>query len=387
MNNFVKAISPKAVDLILKEASQGIRGNQFDAPGDASPEASSSSKWFELEQEGLSKFSVGARVLDYCSKTKQTRAFVFFSLDDEKVMALLKHLVKLGNIGIVYASKLELSEAGTRNLIELCYGEKPFFTEQIKRRMTRERFPSARSAFVLVYELLSEDVELRPLKTTLRSQLGQITFERRIHGTDDHSETLTLVEAITNPNTVYLLDRVNVSRTDRVFSRVPPELRDHEEICVDGSSTMELYGLRKSRDLDFITTSPSMVSKITSLGYDVNHNHFSQLPFSHNEVVDNPYLHVRLFGVKFSSINLRQLMLEFRFAGEGKDFPAKKMRDLKLIRGFQIGKHRGGNRMVIGAVATGVTQFRLLFEFAVQRIMPRLPRGIAEALRKLRRLF
>ena len=149
---------------------------------------------------------------------------------------------------------------------------------------------------------------------------------------------------------------------------------------------MELYGLRKSRDLDFITTNPSMVSKITSLGYDLNHNHFSELPFSHKEVVHNPYLHVRLFGVKFSSINLRQLMLELRFASEGNEFPAKKMRDLELIRGFQAGNPGGENR-VIGLVATVVTQFRLIFEFAVQHIMPRLPRGIAEALRKLRRLL
>ena len=386
MKDFAKLISSRVVNLDLKETSKGVRGNQSSPRTESSPETSSYGKWFELEQQGLSKFSVGARVLDYCSNTEQTRAFVFFSLDDEKVIALLKNLASLGSIGIVYASKLELSEIGSRNLIELCYGEKPFFTEQIKRRMSRERFPIARSAFVVIYELLSPDVELRPLKTNLRNHLGQITFERRIHGTDDHSETLTLVEAITNPNTLYLLNRVNVSRTDRVFSRIPLEFRNQKEICVDGSSTMELYGLRKSRDLDFITNSSSMVSKITSLGYDVNHEHFSELPFSHNEVVDNPYLHVRLFGVKFSSINLRQLMLELRFASEGNEFPAKKMRDLELIRGFQTGNPGGENR-VIGLVATVATQFRLIFEFAVQHIMPRLPRGIAEALRKLRRLL
>lgn len=382
MKDFVKLISSRVVDLDLKEASKVVRRNQ-PAPPMSSPKTPSYGKWFELEQQGLSKFLVGARVLDYCSSTEQTRAFVFFSLDDEKVIALLKNLASRDSIGIVYASKLELSEIGSRNLIELCYGEQPFFTEQIKRRMTRERFPIPRSAFVVIYELLSRDVELRPLKTNLRNHLGQITFERRIHGTDDHSETLTLVEAITNPNTLHLLNRVNVSRTDRVFSRIPLEFRNNKEICVDGSSTMELYGLRKSRDLDLITNSSSMVSKITSLGYDLNHDHYSELPFSHNEVVDNPYLHVRLFGVKFSSINLRQLMLELRFASEGNEFPAKKMRDLELIRGFQKGKP---NR-VIGLVATGVTQFRLIFESAVQHIMPRLPRGIAEALRKLRRLL
>jgi hypothetical protein len=252
--------------------------------------------------------------------------------------------------------------------------------------MTRERFAFSSRAFVVVYSLSAREVNFRYLKEGLRKTLPQLTFERRIHGTDEIEDTRILVEAITNPNTINLLNQVRVSRKDRVFSRVPDALKDNPGICLDGSSVMELYGLRKSRDLDLICVDPRLRSVIQSMGYDLNDRHYEWLPITQNMVIQDPHLHVKLFGLKFTSLAVRQLILTFGPSYGSDTLNAKKLRDLKLISRFNVGKFAGLLNWT-GFIGTFVTQVRLLFEFFVARMIPRLPPKLVLLLRRLRAVF
>jgi hypothetical protein len=341
--------------------------------------------WFELLCYGIPQHLVGYQVLEYCRHTASVRAFVFFSLPDDVVSTLVGFLSKQRDISIVYAANLELTEVGCLNLIELCYGDKPFFNEQVKKKMSRERFASSQSAFVLVYNLDESSRDIRSLKTDLRGTLSKLMFERRIHGTDHLEDTVTLVEAITNPNTLDLLNTVKVSRQDRVFTRVPAFLSGNPSICLDGSSVMELYGLRKSRDLDIICDDNEIQDQITSAGFDLNHKHYEWLPIKPDQIISDPHLHVRLFGLKFTSLGVRQLILEFRLGELGRRVAPKKLRDLKLI--YQFKADEGPRRLsLFGSIATASTQFRLLSEFVIVRLVPYLPPRLVALFRRARKL-
>lgn len=339
--------------------------------------------WCEMQDLGLSQYEVGSAVLDYCRKTPSSRAFVFFAMEDQLIQLLLESLASDGDVAVIYAADIRLTHTGALNLIELCYGDKHFFSERIREKMTRERFVFSTRAFIVVYEMTAGIDRITALKAGLRQQLPTATFERRIHGTDEIEDTSYLVEAITNPNSLNLLNRVRLSRNDRLISEFPNSLRGNPGVCVDGSATMELYGLRKSRDLDLICLD-KLRSEVLSLGFDVNNDHYAPLPLSHQDVITSPYLHVNLYGIKFTSLAVRQLVLSFGRRSAQAPWTQKKTRDFRLISEYF--SERASNHISVDkAVATLATQIRLWFEFAVNRIMPKLPPRLAESIRKVRR--
>jgi hypothetical protein len=341
------------------------------------------SSWIEMVKCGKSSYQIGAAVLDYCISNKNSRAFVFFSMEDASVRDRIAVLAENSNLSIIYAVNLQLTEVGALNLIELCYGNKPFFTERLRKRMTRERFVFSTKVFLVFYELKDGIEEITELKAKLRRNLPAMTFERRIHGTDGIEDTRYLAEAVTNPNSLYVLNRVEVSRHDRVFSRFPTSLRFNSNICVDGSATMELYGLRKSRDLDLICLDSAVKEELLAMGFDVNNAHYKGLPISHEDVVVSPYLHVRLFGIKFTSLATRQLLLSFGPRAANASWASKKKRDVKLIAEFTLDRRSVGVG-ISRHLGTMGTQIRLVFEFVVKRIMPKLPPAVARVLRSIR---
>lgn len=357
----------------LGEASTGVR---IQTDGERSAD------WLELMRLGFPAHYVGASVLDFCSKNATTRALVLFSLASDAVDQVIRSLLQVDGLEVVYAANLELSDIGKSNLIELCYGDKPFFTDSVRTKMTRERFVFGANAMVIFYCVAEDGFDYVSMKTDLRQSLASHTFERRIHGTDGPTDTKFLAEALANPNSLELINRVRVSRNDRVFSRIPENLRDNPNICIDGSSSMELYGLRKSRDLDLICKGSDLRRELLSLGYDVNDGHYKWTPISSDQVIENPYLHVRLYGFKFTSLAVRQLLLSFGSASLGKELSPKKLRDKKYISMY-FANTQGKKLSGLGLWGTLATQGRLLFEKAVTSLVPKLPRGIARVLRKL----
>jgi hypothetical protein len=339
--------------------------------------------WLDLFDLDISYQRVGASILDTVVTDQSVRAFVFFSLNHEKLALLVNHLAAEPGLEVIFAGNYNFSKVGTLNLIELCYGDKPFFTERLRETMTRERFGMATEVFIVLYSLDNGSGDITRLKAALRSQLPALTFERRIHGTDGVVDTRYLVEAITNVNNLHLLNRVRLSRKDRVFTQFPDELRGENHICVDGSATMELYGLRKSRDLDLICIGQGLEVRILAMGLNVNNAHYTSLPFSHEAVIRDPFFHVQLYGIKFTSLAVRQMLMSFGPRSQNANWGAKKSRDMQAIAGYFLGRSDSTARWS-GFVNTTMTQLRLFFEFLISRVVPRLPKSLVRVLRRIR---
>lgn len=131
----VKQASEQAIKLASPSLLSHTLKGEFEKVEDSSLNIGN---WFELLSYGIPQHLVGNQVLEYCGRTASVRAFVFFSLSDKVVSTLVGFLSKQRDIGIVYAANLELTKVGCLNLIELCYGDKPFFNEQVKSKMSRE---------------------------------------------------------------------------------------------------------------------------------------------------------------------------------------------------------------------------------------------------------
>ena len=107
-----------------------------------------SGTWIDLLAEGIPEPFVGEAILNYCQAHADTRAFVLFALDQPLIDKLLRYLKTVKDLKLVYAAQMELSRVGCENLIELCYGEKPFFERSSRSKMARERFVFSSSAVV-----------------------------------------------------------------------------------------------------------------------------------------------------------------------------------------------------------------------------------------------
>jgi len=119
------------------------------------------------------------------------------------------------------------------------------------------------------------------------------------------------------------------------------------------------------------------------LGFDVNNERYDWLPFGAKQVVDNPFFHLTLFGYKFSSLGVRNMILSFGNYATSASWGPKKERDFVSISLYNAGraKLRLG---VAGVVGTLVTQVRLGFEFVVTRIVPLLPPRVLASIRAIR---
>jgi hypothetical protein len=67
---------------------------------------------------------------------------------------------------------------------------------------------------------------------------------------------------------------------------------------IDGSAVLELYGVRPSNDLDYVSTTPKF--KINSA--DCHNTEYARNPSSVMEVVFDPRRHFRFKGIKFLSL-------------------------------------------------------------------------------------
>lgn len=344
--------------------------------------------WKEMIAAGLSHYRVGESVFQYCASDSLTRALVSFSLSPRITGRVIRNLLANDVVKIVYATDLELTRVGAQNLIELCYGHNTWMNQEVVKRMTRERLgirPKAHVVFFTGWE--KSWLSVVELKASLRALIPAHEFQRKLHGTDEHSDTMILAEALSNPNTLDLLNRVPVSRTGPLFSRLPEGLRFRSDVCIDGSSVLELYGLRAARDLDLVVSGREANNVVLPIKFDPRNNKYRELPLDIAEIIESPYATLSLFGYRFLTLRVRELLLSFEAsANSHPHLVAKARRDLRSIAYFYSGNERERLRFSI-YIGTLLTRLRLLFEFLLTRVLPLLPTPLVRKLRRIRKLI
>lgn len=152
-----------------------------------------------------------------------------------------------------------------------------------------------------------------------------------VHITDTREETIELASLYFNENSLHLFNNQK-KYPDRNFLRLFQSFRhwlydhdvDPEDVIIDGSSVMSVYGLRQSCDIDYLAHE-ARVMKLESELFDQHDPELKHHSFSKQELIYDPRLHLYFDNIKFVSLSALKKMKERR--GE---IP-KDVDDIKLI--------------------------------------------------------
>ncbi|WP_155242036.1 hypothetical protein [Butyrivibrio fibrisolvens] len=154
----------------------------------------------------------------------------------------------------------------------------------------------------------------------LNSQACHITY------TNDEYEKAKAF--FTNANTMHLIQYGDFFKYNGLYKKISKYrniIKNNPDAFVIASSTvMELYGIRKSRDIDFLTTDDSFNYNTDEIG-----NHKDCIMYysrSIEELVNNPQNYLYIWGVKI--ISLKRLL---DFKENRAEYP-KDICDIKLIK-------------------------------------------------------
>ena len=189
-------------------------------------------------------------------------------------------------------------------------------------------------AYVFVCEKLSD---VLAAKSEIRALFNIGNF--CVHINDTREEAIALAQTYFNKNSLYMINKRPYQYEDCRFDDMIEELRntsqntgiDLNDICGGGSTPLDVFGLRKSDDFDFLYCG----NKNFDIQTETLSNHDSQLvyyPYSKQEIIMNPEHHFYYHGIKIITLDVLYNMKQKRH-----EVP-KDIKDCKMIKSFKRSK-------------------------------------------------
>ena len=260
-----------------------------------------------MNRIGLSSIYRQQMAWNLVSRRQDSRVFLLTSLNDEVEKKVVQGIREFAEI--VTVEHINLTKIGERRLMELAYGHNDWWRSQFRESMVSERFSSGDNICTAVFTIGSDISRAQEQKLSIRKLLGSEHFDRQIHGSDNFSDTITLAEVLLNRNGVHFMNSAPIDSESRIFDLIGGhkifEDTEHLQIpwCIDGSSILEMYGIRRARDIDFVAMEvENMPREIRNIG-DNHISEFSKYPIGLEEVILDPRLHFRYKGNKIMSLS------------------------------------------------------------------------------------
>lgn len=256
--------------------------------------------WSYLKRIGLKDIYCDYLLYLYTMLKPSTLAFLLSDLEDSTIRRIERHL---RDADIFVGSKsLTLSQIGARRLVTAAYEHNDWWQPKFSETMTLERFSSLSSTNKAHLIIIDLPINSRPrkIKEHLRSLLPGDSFERLIHGTDTHEETVTLAQFALNRNSLQFNNLSPIGSEKRILSELKVSGREWmKDVAIDGSSVLEVFGIRQANDLDYV----ALDAKVTAdKGLDLHNLEYRNYPFSYDPVLLDPRLHFYISGFKFASL-------------------------------------------------------------------------------------
>ena len=326
-----------------------------------------------IPSDSLSELSWG-----FAQAVQESRAFVFNNLEPQVERLLMRELRGAGNI--FFKRRVDLSQIGVRRHLELMYGHLNWFSESLLEKLVLERFQPGEPMWATVVGFHPDEPKReREIKEALRDNLPKSSFERAVHGSDDWVETLRLLEVWTSNNSLNFMNSAPLGSEDRVINELhkieqESKLQIHRDVVIDAGASLEVQGIRQALDLDHVCRDIHP-AKLVRLG-DCHNSLLSGLGLNPASLLDDPRMHIRWKGYKFSSIQW-----ELRKASVIRD--RKGANDLRSIADFfdradiVIYSDKGRDR------ALRAWQRNSRLQLAVDRILALVPGPVRRSLARL----
>ena len=260
-----------------------------------------------MNRIGLSSIYRQHMAWNLISNRLDSRVILLTNLNDEVEKKVVQGIREFAEI--VTVERINLTKTGERRLMELAYGHNDWWKPQFRESMVSERFSSGDNFCTAVFTIGSDVSRAQEQKLNIRKLLGSGHFDRQIHGSDYFSDTITLAEVLLNRNGVHFMNTAPIDSETRIFDllggcKIFEDTADLQiPWCIDGSSILEMYGIRKARDIDFVAMDVENVPReIRKIG-DNHISEFSKYPLGLEEVILDPRLHFRYKGNKIMSLS------------------------------------------------------------------------------------
>jgi len=166
-------------------------------------------------------------------------------------------------------------------------------------------------------------------------------FQYSHHVNDTHKETITLCNMFLNDNSVFALDHWECDYSRVSFEEKFPRYKEWtcknpyggtEDFCINNSSVLAQFGIRTSRDIDYLHSESFKIPQQNPEEEISSHNFVVKpLKLQHtiDDLVYNPRYHFWLHDIKFVTLNvLKHIKLKQVNNGKAKN-------DFNLINKFQ----------------------------------------------------
>ena len=222
---------------------------------------------------------------------------------DEQIESLIPN--------IVYKKEIILTANGAHNLLsQIYYGEEWLGTVENDFSGSKgkliECFKNFDPIKIVAFQAESLD-EVLKIKENVRQTFN--VGKHSIHITDTKEEALRTAQIVFNENSIHFLNYAKPNRyisTHKKIEKFKNFLEKNnlssEEVLIDSSMTLSVYGLREAKDIDFFCNSPE---KISIMMDEINEHdevllHYSE---SKNEIIYNSKYYFYFNEIKFISFS------------------------------------------------------------------------------------
>lgn len=212
---------------------------------------------------------------------------------------------------IVYKKKISLTANGAFNLLYELYkhmdwvGDKSNGYKGIQQKLI-ECFPFFEPFTVIVFQAKSLE-KVREIKEEVR-KIYDIGFSS-IHITDTKEEAIRISRLILNENGLHFLNYAKPSKIDFVNkelsefkSFIASNNIDSNEILIDSSFVLSLYGLREAKDIDYLLDDNNKI-KFLKKDYEEHDSELKYHGVDKLNLLYDQYYHFWFNDLKFISFN------------------------------------------------------------------------------------
>ena len=278
---------------------------------------------------GLGRPYADAMALQYAKLKKNTFIVTLFPSafgQEGPVERILQN-----HCSVVYNSAIHLTGYGPFNYIRMLYeGEEwlgtwhnSFIGAQIKMK---ECFKFQQPTRVYLVE--TDDAHGLVEAKRLIRQIYNIGNDS-VHINDTHEETLRIATSVFNQNSVKFLNECApkyFNNFETYFGQLQHWCKNNavetDDLCVDASAVLSVYGLRDCRDVDFLYLEDHI--ETGTHDFSCHNGEPKYYPMHKDEVIVNPTHHFFYQGIKFATPEVIGMMKKIRC--EEKD-----LKDIQLL--------------------------------------------------------
>ncbi|MCA9262216.1 MAG: hypothetical protein KDA60_00145 [Planctomycetales bacterium] len=239
-------------------------------------------------------------------------AAIIFAAGFEQRELIVDQVCTVGDVH--YRKELRLSRSGADNLIRVVYDGENWLGKrehgyQGARGKARPCFPATLPAHaeLVVFQRHGSLDEIVNAKQSIREVIG--VGKHSVHITDSDDEVRSIAPWLLNGNSFHVLNNkryANCFGFEKDLAQFRAQLAtanvSAKDVCVVGSATLAAYGIRDSRDLDFVID-PRLVNVAEAHGLKTHNEYLARFGIDAERLIRDPRDHFYIAGLKFQSLD------------------------------------------------------------------------------------